>query len=236
MASSFEFDDEEASNFEARRQVPVLGGGAFELNLAAFFTEFDDLQISIFDGVLGFNVGNAASAEVKGLEADLRWAATDFLTIAGGFAITDFEFTDFENGQCFFDGPGTPALCSYTGNSNQLVSDFQGNLSFDFRFPIGSSLELSALLNVFYTSEYDASATYDPALVQDAYTMLNARVGLGAQSGRWEVAALANNLTDERVLSFGGDTPLAGSSFLAKSNYSFWGRGQTLSVQGILRF
>jgi hypothetical protein len=243
MASSFEFDDEEASNFELGGKF-LIGGGSAELNLAAFYTEFDDLQISIFDGVLGFNVGNAASAEVAGLEADLRWAATDYLTITGGLAITDFEFTDFENGQCYFgaipdvdlDGDGTAELCSYTGNSNQLVSDFQGNLAFDFRFPIGNNLELGALLNLFYTSEYDASATFDPALVQDAYTMINARVSLGAQSGRWEVAALAKNLTDERVLTFGGDTPLAGSTFGAKSNYSFWSRGQTLAVQGILRF
>ena len=51
-----------------------------------------------------------------------------------------------------------------------------------------------------------------------------------------KIAALARNLTDERVLSFGGDTPLAGSTFGAQSNYSFWGRGQTLSLQGTLRF
>lgn len=242
MATSFEFDDEEASNFELGGKF--LLGTAMELNAAAFFTEFDDLQISIFDGILGFNVGNAASAEIKGLELDLRWAATDNLTISGGLAFTDFEFTDFENGQCYFgatpdvdiDGDGTAELCSYTGNSNQLVSDVQGNLAFDLRIPLGSSLEFGGLLDIFYTSEYDASATFDPKLVQDAYTLLNLRLSIGAQSRRWEIAALARNLTDERVLSFGGDTPLAGSTFGAQSNYSFWSRGQTLSLQGTLRF
>ena len=242
MATSFEFDDEEASNIELGGKF--LFGRSFELNAALFFTEYDDLQISIFDGVLGFNVGNAASAEIQGLEFDMRWAATDFLDITGGLAFLDFEFTDFENGQCYFgaipdvdlDGDGTAELCSYTGNSNQLVSDVQGNIAFDFRFPIGSNLVLGALFDVFYTSEYDASATFDPALVQDAYTMLNARVSLGARSGRWEVAALARNLTDEKVLTFGGDTPLAGSTFGAKSNYALFGRGQTLSLQGTLRF
>ena len=243
MATSFEFEDEEASNFELGGKF-LLGGGSVELNGALFFTEYDDLQISIFDGSLGFNVGNAASAEIQGLELDLRWAATDNLTISGGLAFIDFEFTDFENGQCYFgaipdvdsNGDGTPDLCNYTGNSNQLVSDVQGNVSFDFRVPVGNSLEFGVLFDVFYTSEYDASATFDPALVQDAYTMLNARVSIGSQSGRWEIAALGRNLTDERVLSFGGDTPLAGSTFGAKSNYSFWGRGQTLSLQGTLRF
>jgi outer membrane receptor protein involved in Fe transport len=245
MSDSFAFDDEEASNIELGGKL-LLADGAVELNMAAFFTQYDNLQISIFDGILGFNVGNAAEAEILGLELDLRWAATDHLTISGGLAFTDFEFTDFEDGQAYFGaddpdcrditGDGVVDLCPYTGKSNQMVSDIQGNVSFDIRVPVGNSLEFGALFNVFYTSEYDASATFDPALVQDAYTMLNARVSIGSQSGRWEIAALGKNLTDERVLSFGGDTPLAGSTFGAKSNYSFWSRGQTLSLQGILRF
>lgn len=243
MATSFEFDDEEASNIELGGKF-LFGDGTVELNMAAFYTEFDNLQISIFDGVLGFNVGNAASADIQGLEMDMRWAATDHLTVSGGFAITDFEFTDFENGQCYFgaipdvdlNGDGTPELCSYTGRSNQLVSDFQGNVAFDIRVPVGNSMEIGALFDIFYTDDYDASATFDPALVQDSYTMLNARLSLGAQSGRWEIAALVKNLTDEKVLTFGGDTPLAGSTFGAKSNYAFFSRGQTISLQGMVRF
>ena len=243
MATSFEYNDEEASNIELGGKF-LLAGGAMELNGALFFTEYDDLQISIFDGILGFNVGNAASAEIQGLELDMRWAATDYLTVTGGLAFTDFEFTDFENGQCYFgatpntdlDGDGTPELCSYTGNSNQMVSDIQGNVSFDVRVPIANDLEVRGLFDVFYTDDYDASATFDPALVQDAYTMLNARLAVGDQDGRWEVAALVKNLTDERVLSFGGDTPLAGSTFGAKSNYAFYSRGRTMTLQGIVRF
>jgi outer membrane receptor protein involved in Fe transport len=243
MGDSFEFDDEEAMNVEFGGKF-TLADGALELNAAAYYTEYDDLQISIFDGILGFNVGNAASAEIQGLEMDIRWAATDHLTISGGMAYTDFEFTDFENGQCYFgatpdtdlNGDGVPELCSYTGNSNQMVSDFQANVSFDIRVPVSNNLEVGALFDVFYTDDYDASATFDPALVQDSYTMLNARISVGAQSGRWEIAALAKNLTDEKFLTFGGDTPLSGSTFGAKSNYAFFNRGQTISLQGTVRF
>jgi len=242
MAESFEFDDEEASNIELGAKF-LLGSGAAELNIAAFYTEFDDLQISIFDGVLGFNVGNAASAEVKGVEVDFRWAMTDNLTLSGGLALTDFEFTDFENGQCYFgrppdtdiDGDGTPELCSYTGESNQLVSDVQGNLTLDWRRPVFGSLEFVSTIAYFYTSEYDASATFDPALVQDAYGMLNWRLGIGSETGSWQIAVHAKNLTDEEVLSFGGDTPLS-STFAAKSNYAFYGPGTAYSAQLMLRF
>ncbi len=243
LPTSFEYDDEEADNFELGGKF-TLADGAVELNAAAFFTDFTDLQISIFDGVLGFNVGNAASAVVMGVEVDGRWAASDYLTVSGGVAFTDFEFTDFENGQCYFgqtpdvdlDGDGTPELCDYTGKSNQMVSEVQWNLSFDFAYPMRNGLEFRSLLDVFYTSEYDASATFDPALQQDAYNKVNLRLGLGPQDGGWEVALLAKNLFDERVLQFGGDTPLAGSTFGAKSNYAFWSRGRTVTLQGRLRF
>jgi iron complex outermembrane receptor protein len=243
MATSFEFNDEEAQNIELGGKF-TLAGGALEINATAFFTDFSDLQISLFDGTLGFNVGNAASAEVMGLEVDGRWAATDYLTIRGGFALTDFEFTDFKNGQCYFgqspdtdiDGDGTLDHCDYTGNSNQMVSDFQGNVAFDFAFPIGARYELSALVDVFYTSEYDASATFDPGLVQDGYSRINARFGFGPEEGNWEIAVLAKNVTDEEVLQFGGDTPLAGSTFGSKSNYGFFSQGRTVTLQGVLRF
>lgn len=242
MPTSFEFEDEEATNWEIGGKFGV--GGRAEINATAFFTDYEDLQISIFDGVLGFNVGNAAEAETKGIEIDFRVAAGDYLTISGGLAYLDFEFTSFENGQCYFgqspnvdlDGDGTPELCSYTGQSNQMVSDWQGNLTFDFSIPIGSSYELNALLDFFYKGDHHTSNTFDPKLIQDAYTKINARIGFGAESGRWEIALLGRNLTDEDILQYGGDMPLAGSNFGAGGNYAFFAQGRTLSVQGTLRF
>jgi outer membrane receptor protein involved in Fe transport len=240
MATSFEFDDEEASNIELGGKF-VFAGGTFELNAAAFFTEFDNLQISIFDGGLGFNVGNAAAAEVDGLEFDVRWAVSDYTTVTGGIAFTDFEFTDFENGQCYFGRPpdsvqnGIPR-CDYTGESNQMVSDVQGNVTVNYERPFGNSLVFSSMFDLFLTDDYDASATYDPALVQNKYSILSLRAAVGSESGSWQLALLAKNLTDEKILSFGGDTPLAGSTFGAKSNYAFFGPGRTLSAQVVFRF
>jgi len=240
MEDSFEFDDEEATNVEVGGKFS-LAGGALELNAAAFSTKYSDLQISIFDGVLGFNVGNAASADISGVELDWRWAATEFLTVSGGSAILNFEFTDFRNGQCYFGAESDVTLngvelCDYTGRDNQLVAHFQSNVNFDIDVPVAQGLRLHTLFNVFYTGDYDASATFDPALVQDSYTMLNARMGLGDQDGKWEVALFAKNLTDEKVLTFGGDAPLSGSTFLAKSNYAFFNPGRTLAAQATFRF
>ena len=236
LAESFEFDTEQANAFEVGGKF-AFANGRGEINVAGFFTDFSDLQISIFDGILGFNVGNAALAEVKGLELDGRFALTDNLTLSGAVAFTDFEFTDFENGQCFFGAvPDNGPFCSYTGQSQLLLSDVSGFVALNGDFPIFSDYELSFNAVANFASEYDASATYDPALVQDGFAKLDLRVAFGPDSDAWEVAFLGRNLTNVYTLNFGGDVPLAGSSFGLKSNYSYWAQGRTLAVQLGVKF
>jgi iron complex outermembrane receptor protein len=72
----FEFEDENAESIEIGGKFGFLGGAA-ELNVAAFYTEYTNLQTSQFDGVLGFNVRNAGEAEIRGVELDGRWLVAD---------------------------------------------------------------------------------------------------------------------------------------------------------------
>jgi iron complex outermembrane receptor protein len=50
-------------------------------------------------------------------------------------------------------------------------------------------------------------STNNPWLSSDSYTVVNARVGVAADSGKWELAAWAKNLTDEEYTQevFGSD-------------------------------
>jgi outer membrane receptor protein involved in Fe transport len=242
-ADTFQFDDEIATNYELGGKFKL--GGSAEINATAFFTKFDDLQISIFDGILGFNVGNAAGSEVKGIEIDGRWAVTDHIRLSGGAALTDFEFTDFVNGQCYGTQPrdgsdprfnAETGLCDYSGLKNNLVSDFSGNLNLDFDAPIADSYEVTGLLALNYVSEYNASQTQDPNGLQDGFAKINARLGFGPQDGPWELAVLGKNLTDKIVKQYNGDTPLGGSTFGANSNYTFYGQGRTIALQGSMKF
>lgn len=232
-ADAFEFDDEEANNFELGGKFKF--GSAAELNATVFYTEFDDLQVSIFDGVLGFNVGNAAGAEVYGVELDGRWALNDYVTLSGGMAFTDFEFTDYPNGQCYFGQ--TPdsvvdgrAFCDYSGLANALVADFSGNLALDFVVPMGD-YELNGVTSVFYSDDYQTSAVQDPLGIQDSFAKVDLRLGYGPVDGSWEVALLVKNLTDEITQSYQNDAPLAGSTFGAKTNYTFFSPGRQTSLQ-----
>ena len=70
---TFEFEDEEATTYELGLKTAI--GTTAEINAAAFFTDYKDLQTSAFDGAIGFNVGNG-SAEVMGVEVEGRWRVT----------------------------------------------------------------------------------------------------------------------------------------------------------------
>ncbi|ARN75939.1 TonB-dependent receptor [Oceanicoccus sagamiensis] len=234
---TFEFGEEEATSFEFGAKTSLLDGAA-ELNVAMFFTQYDDLQVSVFDGQVGFNVGNAAEAETQGIELDGRLALTDSLTLSGAIAFLDFEFKDFKTGQCnqgqvpdFPDGN-----CDYTGDTNQYVADWSGNLSLDYFTAVGESLEFRSTLDVIFTDDYNPSQTLDPELDQDGYAKVNARIALSDNAAGWEVAVVGKNLTDEDVMTYGNATPLAFSIFGAKSRYAFFERDRSVAIQGVYRF
>ncbi len=239
MADAFEFENETATNYELGGKL-VLADGAAEINFAGFLTQFDNLQVSIFDGALGFNVGNAARADVKGIEIDGRWQATEGLTINGSIAYNDFEFKDYVNGQCYFgQAPNGPSAangdCDYSGLTTQMVSEWQGMIGFSHFYDVSSNLSINTSANMFYTSEYHASPQLDPKLIQPGYARINARIALMSDDG-WELAIFGDNLTDKKVKLFAADAPLSGSTFGAISNYNFVSRGRTITFQAKMDF
>ena len=77
--ADFEFDDESVDSIEIGGKHEFFDG-AMRLNWAAFYSEYDDLQTTIFKGV-GFSVKNAASSEVQGFEVDWLMQVTDALRV-----------------------------------------------------------------------------------------------------------------------------------------------------------
>ena len=55
--------------------------------------------------------------------------------------------------------------------------------------------------DIFYRSKVFTNQNLDPLEAQDAYTKINARIGIGPEDGRWSAEAFVRNLTDE--ITFG---------------------------------
>ena len=236
FGGTFEYEDEKATSFELGAKTSLLNGAA-EVNYALFFTEYKDLQVSIFDGSLGFNVGNAAKAETYGLEIDGRWAVTDSFILSGALAFLDFEFTDYPNGQCNFDPtPNSPDLCDYKGLTNQYVADWSGSISGDYYMPINDTLQLRSALDLVFSDDYNPTQTLDPGMDQDGYVKVNARIAVSDANDTWEVALIGKNLTDEKIMTYGNQTPLSGLISGTASRYAFYERERSVAIQGVYRF
>ena len=238
MDDAFEFDEEQATNWEAGAKTRFLDGRAI-FNAALYHTKIRDLQVSVFDGVLGYVVGNA-DARTQGIEVDGRFAVTPTLTLRGSGALTDFEFTNYSNGQCYPgqtpDGSG--GQCDYEGKTNQLVPDWQATLAIDWSHAITNGLELRTTADMFASDGYFLSPTLDPNQVQDSYAKFNMRLAVGDPGRRWEVALLGKNIFDERTVSMGVQTPLAFSptTFGAYSQANVVDEGRTVALQGRFNF
>jgi outer membrane receptor protein involved in Fe transport len=233
---SFEFDEEKATTLEIGAKLRV--GGSFEMNAALYMTDFEDLQVSTFDGRLGFNVTNAGESEIKGLEIDMRWQATDNLLLYSSMAYTDFEFLDYD-GQCAFGQLPDAAdglNCSYKGKTNEFVAPWVITAGGNYTRPVFSDLAFHLGLDVYYSDQYFVAPTLDERQKQESYTKVNGRIGIGDQDGSWDVSVIGKNLFNEQVLPYGNDTPLAGQTFGAFSAWRFVEPGSTVALQATLRF
>jgi iron complex outermembrane recepter protein len=226
---AFEFGPEKATNHEVGTKMTL--GGVLELNLAVYFTDFEGLQVSAFDGV-GFNVRNAGTRENRGVEIDSRWQATPNLRFTASIAYSELEFTD-NIGTCIIGQvPDAPDgfNCLQSGRSART----DGSASVDYRIPVGDRFELRTVLDVYHRDEDEDP---DPRHRLGAYTKLGGQVSFGDADGRWNLALVGKNLTDELIMPNGSNnTPLAFSLFGTLSAVRAVEAGRSVALQGAWKF
>jgi len=209
-----------------------LADGAAELNLALFYSEYDDMQVSVFDGGVGFNVGNAGQAVSQGVELDGRWRVSEGLTLSGSMAYLDFEFKEYEGGTCPASNPA--ASCDLKGQESIFTPSLSASVSADYIMPVADGIDLRSTLDLNYTGEQFVEATMDPLVKEGAATKVNLRIALEAE--QWTLALLGKNLTDKDTYNFGIETPLSGLLTGATSYLGYPGAPRTLALQANYRF
>jgi iron complex outermembrane receptor protein len=231
-----EYDDESALGLEAGLKSRSADG-RFEWNLTAFRTEFDDLQVNSFrvetiDGVIKTfpKITNAASAISQGIEADLRWAATNWLTLGASVAWLDATYDDYKDGNCNSqnEDPNPTGSCDLSGKALPYAPDFQGTAFADLFVPLGSRINLVGGLLVSYSDSYFTEGTLDPFMVQDSYTRVDARIGIAAASNRWSLSLVGKNLGDEAIVG--------SSQGFGSYNLAYAEPPRRIFLQGTLRF
>lgn len=203
----WEFEKEEATNIEWGYKMQ---SDRSQLDVTVFSTKYDDLQTSVFDGVLGFKVGNASAAELDGIEVQGRYLLSEGLEFYASVATLDYKFTDWKDSQCAYgEDPTNGIYCDRSGDSVIMAPETTGNIGFDYETVLSNNWVFDANLNVDYSSEYFITTNLDKNIKESGYSKVGLVLGIESADGKWRASIIGDNLTDERIKIVGGTIPLA---------------------------
>lgn len=235
------FDPETSTTYEAGLKSTFFDRKVL-LNADVYRMELDGFQESTLNPLtgVGFIVGNAGNRRIDGLEVDLQWAPIEHLTIAASGQVNDAKFTSYPSAQCYTGATPNgvkPGTCNYTGLRPPYNPASTGSLSANWESPIGST-GLDGFVNgsVTYQAKQLEDGTLDPRSLQDAYSLLNLRIGVGSESGNWRVSLFGRNLGNKAYYVAAAAQPLgglvsAGGAASAGGFFGWYGAPRTYGIE-----
>ena len=176
-------------------------GDRLRFNGAVFSQDWDDAQFSFLGQNSLTQVVNGGNARIRGLEADLLWAATENLMLTAGFSYLDGELTEnfcenLVNNEPVNDcaDPEAPK-----GTRLPVTPDFKGNVSARYTFELGSfEAHLQGAVAYVGSRWPDLRSEQRSILGKaDAYTIADFTAGIGKD--RYTVELFIKNAFDERA-------------------------------------
>jgi iron complex outermembrane recepter protein len=225
------FDKELVDSYEVGLKTQWADNSLF-LNTAVFYQDYTDFQLNTFTGIQ-FVVTSLPQVTSQGVDLDMIWRTPlEQLSLQGGVTYAETEIEDFGTALPFFRPERENDRLSF-------APEWSASLSATFDQPVGASMVFRANVGAKYTSEYNTGSNLDPRKIQDALTLVNARLGFGADDERWMIEVWALNLTDEEYYQVAFDATLQGSSAGAVPTSTidaFLGAPQTYGLTARFKF
>ena len=162
------------------------------LNLAAFYTDYQDLQVVQFqtiDNFGQFQTDNAASATLQGLEFEFDAYLSSALTLSGSYAYLDATYDSFDD----LDGR------DFTGNHLRQAPKHTATLALHYEIPLPRG---SLHLNADYRYQSKSFREPDNSITQQpAYQLVDTSLSYRASNNRWEAKLWAKNALDELYIA-----------------------------------
>lgn len=168
-----------------------LFSGITTLNLNLFYEEVSDFQLNAFSG-FNFVTRNVPKLISRGVELDSVTKPLPGLTVQAG-ALYD---------EAYFDSPVTfGSQTIHSGDKLAGQPKWTVTSAVTYKRPIpGTQLDGLVFVDGRYNSAYATqNLSRDPSGSTDnkAYAILNARIGVGDQAGRWNAELFIRNLADK---------------------------------------
>jgi len=202
-------DSEDADSFELGLKSDWFNHRA-RVNLTTFLEKFDKYQVfqlasAIVEGreVRQTSLTNAGKVTSKGVELEASVLPTETLTISLNGAYTDSKYDTFPGGGGTFNG----TVLNADGVPLQYAPKWKGYLSADLDQPAFSWANVIAHVGISAQSRSNSdSKVANPGLAYiyrlPGYTVVDARLGLRATEGEWEVSLWGRNLLDQKYIRF----------------------------------
>ena len=172
-------------------------------NLAAFNTDVSDYQTAIIElrGVTALTyIDNIPKVRSRGLEGDLVWSPSRLIQLSASGAYTDATYRSYANAIQAPERLNLGPSQDLSGERLAGVSEFSYTLGADLAQPVGNlvdrEVELYGHADFAHRSSYYTIASNSRYALVPGYGILNARLGLRADDGLWDLSVWARNLTD----------------------------------------
>lgn len=238
-----ERDEQTVTNFEVGMRADWFGG-ALRTNVTAFMTKWENIPVSQYvvtkywdtdgdgfadsqidvtgDGINDLNffanlMGTSVSeAEVKGLEIEANWRATDNLRINLNVGYLDTKYSDL--------GPGGVGLAPAVAPDSSFAQapEFTANLGMQYSVPFAGGAGLTPRLDYTYTDDYTLTPNEENQRIQEGFGLLNARVTYDS-GANWSLSLAGTNLTEEYYLNSGFFTRAERVYFTSAGRPREWG-------------
>jgi iron complex outermembrane recepter protein len=195
------FDPETVDDYEVGLKTTMdLGPTVLRVNLAAFYSDYQDIQRTISyiptgQTILSTAVLNAAAATIKGGELEVTFLPIDNLQISGFVGYTHAQYDSFPNpGGITLPVPGKPL----EDNEFAMLPDTTASVNVRYTLPMGTAGEAALQVGWYMQTEMPISDINDPNGFIDGYDLFNASVEWNhVMETPLDVQIYGKNLTDE---------------------------------------
>jgi iron complex outermembrane recepter protein len=200
-----EFPRETVQSYELGLKS-MLANRTVRLNASIFDQQYTNFQLNTFNGLV-FVVSSIRKVESKGAEFDTDWATPlSGFSLSGGVTYAFTNINEFGDSAPLF-APDVATSLSRLNNRLSFAPLWSGVASATYTVPLSGSLQFRGSITEKYNSSYNTGSDLDPRKLQGAYGLLNARLGLGAQDGKWTVEVWGANLANKGYNQVAFDAP-----------------------------
>lgn len=210
------FNPEKVKNYEAGLKGQWLDN-RLRTNLAAFYNDYKDLQVSAYDpDVFRSRRGNAASAETYGVELELDAALTDGLSWQASGGWLHANYLTYKGA----GGNGVNADGNRLPNAPRLT--LSSGLTWDIPGEVAGGAVKANINGQYQTATFSSALNRAQEKVPNQGYLNAGLTWTQAEGGPWSLSATVKNLTDEDHVVSVGYTPSVGINYVNIADPRTW--------------